>query len=76
MCATRPACPLDVCQQGGVRFGHDEVIGLDRNDLENRLDETLTLLSPAPVRQPNANPQLRHGDRRYSDIITVVDRLG
>ncbi len=59
-----------------MHFGHDKVIGLDRNDLENRLDETLTLLSPAPFRQLNANPQLRHGDRRDSDIITVVDRLG
>lgn len=49
---------------------------LDRNGIKNRRDETLTLLSPTPLRQLNANLQLRHGDRRYSNIITVVERLG
>lgn len=58
-----------------MRFGDIEVIGLNRDGVQNRGDEPLTLIPPAPFCQLNANLQLRHGDRRDRDIITVVDHL-
>lgn len=72
---TRCTCPPDVRQQRGVRFGNIEVVGLNRYGVQSRSDEPLTLIPPIPFRQLNANLQLRHGDRRDRDIITVVDHL-
>lgn len=70
--AWRPVSP-NVRQQIGMCCGHVEVVGLNRNGAENRLDETLPLLPPAPFRQLDANPQLGHGDRSDRDIIIVID---
>lgn len=75
MGTARGARSPDVRQEGSVLLGYLKVIGLNRNGVENRRDEALALVPPAPFRQLNANPQLRHGDRRNSDIITVADRL-
>lgn len=58
-----------------MSLGHLEVVGLDRDSVENRRDEALPLVTPTPLRQLNANPQLRHGNSRYSDIITVVNGI-
>ncbi len=65
----------NVRQQDSVGLGYLEVIGLNRDGVENRGDEALALYPPAPFRQLNTNPQLCHGDRRNSDIVTVTDRL-
>jgi hypothetical protein len=62
-------------QQSGMRLGHIEVINLNRSGVQNCRDKTLAGFPPTPLRQLNANPQLGNGDRRYCDIITVVDRL-
>jgi hypothetical protein len=59
-----------------VRFGNVKVVGLNRDGVENRSDEPLTLIPPTPFRQLNANLQLSHGDRRNRDIITVVKHIG
>jgi hypothetical protein len=59
-----------------MRFGNVEVVGLNRDGVENRRDESLTLIPPPPpLRQLNANFQLGHGNRRHRDIITIVDHL-
>lgn len=73
--APRRTRPPDVRQKSGVRFSNFELVRLDRNSVEDRSDEALTLVAPAPLRQLNANLQLRHGNRRDRDIITVVDRF-
>ena len=73
--STWRARPSNVRQQGGMRFGHVQVVGLDRNNVEDSRDETLALVPPTPFRQLNANLQLRHGDGRYRYIITVVDHI-
>ncbi len=65
----------DVRQQDCVGLGYLEVIGLNREGVEDRGDETLALVPPAPFRQLNTNPQLCHGDRRDGDIVTVADRV-
>ena len=72
--ARRPPLP-NVCQEGSVCLSHVEIVGLNRDGVENRCDETLALLPPAPFRQLNSDPQLSHGDRRHRDIISVVDRF-
>src|SRR6478672_1733965 len=59
-----------------MRFGNVEVVGLNRDGVENRSDEPLPFIPPAPFRQLNANLQLRHGDRSNRDIVTVVDHIG
>jgi hypothetical protein len=64
-----------VRQESGVRFSNFELVGLNRDGVEDCSDEALTLFSPAPFGQLNANLQLRHGYRRYSDIVTIVDRF-
>jgi hypothetical protein len=71
----RRACPTDVRQENGMCLGHVEVVGLDRDGIKNRCYEALALIPPAPLRQLNAHSQLRHGDRRDRDIITVVDGI-
>ena len=58
-----------------MRLGYIQVIGLNRNGIEDCRDEALAFVPSAPLREPNANLQLRHGDGRYRDIITVVDRF-
>jgi hypothetical protein len=63
-CARRPAC------------AHVEVGALDGRGIEDRRQEALAHLSPAPLCQPNPDPQLRDGDRRHRDIVVVADRLG
>lgn len=73
--ATRGSCSPNVRQQDSVGLGCIKVIGLNRDGVENRCDEALPLVPPAPFRQLNTNPQLCHGDRRYGDIVTVVDRF-
>lgn len=75
MGAARGAHSPDVRQQDSVGLGYLEVIGLNRNGVKNRRDEAFALVPPAPLRHLNANPQLRYGDRRNSDIVTVADRL-
>ncbi len=75
MGTARGAPSPDVRQQDSVGLGYLEVIGLNRNGVENRRDEALAFVPPAPFRQLNANPQLRHGDRGNSNIVTVADRL-
>lgn len=57
-------------------FGNIEVVGLNRDSVENRRHEALALVSPAPLRQLNANLQLRHSDRRDRDVVAVVDHIG
>lgn len=74
--ATWRTRPPDMRQQGGVRFGNVKVVGLDRDGVENGSDEPLTFIPPTSLRQPNANLQLRHGDRRHRDIISVVEHIG
>ena len=69
------SCPPNVRQQSGVCLSDTEVVDLDRGRTENRRDEALALLPPASLRELSTNFQLRHGDRRYSDIITIVDHL-
>lgn len=58
-----------------MRLGHVEVVGLNRDGVENSRDEALALVPPVPLRQLHANLQLRHGDRRHRDIIAVIDRF-
>lgn len=59
-----------------MRFGNVKVVGLNRDGVENRSDEPLTLISPTSFRQLDANLQLSHGDRRNRDIITVLEHIG
>jgi hypothetical protein len=63
----------NVCQQIGMGCGHFEVVELNRNSVENRINKALPLLPSAPFRQLDANPQLRHRNRGDRDIIAVVD---
>jgi len=65
----------NVRQQDSVGLGYREVIGLNRNRVEDRGDEALAPIPPTPFRQLNTNPQLCHGDGRDSDIVTVADHL-
>lgn len=67
--------PTDVRQESSVCLGHVEVVRLNREGVQNCRYKALAFLAPAPFRELNANLQLRNGDRRYSDIITVVDHL-
>ncbi len=75
MGTARGALSPDVRQQDSMGLGHLDVIRLNRDGLENRGDEALALVSSASLRQLNANLQLRHGDRRNSNIVTVADRF-
>ncbi len=59
-----------------MRLGNVKVVGLNRDGVENRSGEPLTLIPPTSFRQLNANLQLRHGDRRNRDIITIVEHIG
>jgi len=56
-------------------FGNVEVVGLNRDGVENRRYEMLPLLPPASFRQLDADSQLRHGDRRDRDVIAVVNHF-
>lgn len=58
-----------------MRLSHIEVVGLDRDSAQNPRDETFAAFLTAPLGKLNADLQLRHGYRRYSDIVTVVDRF-
>ena len=58
-----------------MRFGHVQVVRLNRNGVEDCRYEALTFVPPTSLRQLNANLQLRHGDGRYRDIVTVVDHF-
>ena len=69
------SCPPNVRQQIGMCFGHVEIVGLNRNGVENRRYEALPLLSPAPFRQLDTDSQLRHGDRRDRNVIAVVNHF-
>lgn len=60
-------------QQIGVCFGNVEVVGLNRDGVENRRHKALPLLPPAPFRELDTDSQLRHGDRRNRDVIAVVN---
>jgi hypothetical protein len=74
--ATRRARTPDVRQESGVGLSNIELIGLNRDGVENRSNEPLARIPPAPFRQLNANLKLRHGDRRNRDIVTVVNHIG
>jgi hypothetical protein len=58
-----------------VRLGHIEVVGLNRDSVDDGRNEALALVPPPSFCQLNANRQLRHGDRRNGDIVSVADRL-
>ena len=58
-----------------MRLGNVKVVGLNRDGVENRSDEPLAPIPPTSFRQLNANLQLRHGDRRNRDIITVIEHI-
>ncbi len=73
--AARGSHPPDVRQQDSVGLDYLKVIGLNRDGIENRGDEALAFVPSAPFCQLNAHPQLCHGNRRNSDIVTVADRL-
>jgi hypothetical protein len=73
--AARRSRPPNVCQQAGMRVSHVEVVGLDRDSVENRCDEALALFPPTPFRQLDADLQLRHGDHCHRNIIAIVDRF-
>ena len=75
MGATWRSRPTDVYQQIRMRFGNIEVVGLDRDGLENCRHKILSFLSPASFRQLDADAQLRHGNRRDRDVIAIVDRF-
>ncbi len=60
-------------QQISVSFGNVEVIGLNRDCIENRFYEVRPLLLPAAFRHLDTNSQLRHGDRCDRDVIAVVN---
>lgn len=62
-------------QQSGMGIGHIGVVGLDRDGFQDRRDETLTLLPPAPFRQLHTNLQLGNGDRCNGDIVAIGDRF-
>ncbi len=73
--ATWRSRPPNVRQQIGMCLGHVEVVGLNRDGVENRCHKALPLLLPAPFGQLDTDPQLRHGDRRDRYVIAVVDHL-
>ncbi len=54
-------------------FGHVEVVGLDRDSVEDRRHEALPLLPPAPFCQLDTDSQLRHRERRNRNVIAIVD---
>lgn len=58
-----------------MRFGHVQVVRLNRDGVENRCDESLAPMPPPPLGQLNADTQLRHGNRRHRDVVVVVDRF-
>ena len=55
-----------------MRSRHLEVVQLNRNLVENGLNEGLPSRSASPVSQFDANEQLGHRYRRYHDVIVVA----
>jgi len=56
-------------------IGHAEIVGLDRNSIEDARHETLTLLPAAAFGQLNPDLQLSNGDRGDRDVVAIVDQL-
>jgi hypothetical protein len=75
MGTARRTGPTDVRQESRMCLGHIQVVGLNRDSVEDAYDEALALGPSAPLRQLNPNLQLRYRDRRHRDIIAVVDRI-
>jgi hypothetical protein len=71
----RPRTP-DVGQESGVGLSDIELIGLNRDGVENRGNEPLARISPAPFRQLNANRKSRRETLRQNHSITSAWRFG
>jgi hypothetical protein len=54
-------------------LGYVKVVGLDRHGFEDCGDEAFATLPPRAFRALDPYLQLGHGDRRYRDVVTVLD---
>jgi len=54
---------------------HVDVVGLDRDCVQNGGDKSGTRLTSVLVSQLNTHPELCHGDRGYRYIVLIVDEL-
>ena len=73
--AAWPAAAASMCEQGTVRPGDVDVVALDRDRAEHRIDECPPTASPTVIGERDSDFQLGHGDRGDGDVIPVGNQF-
>lgn len=62
-------------EQLGVGLRDVLVVVQDRDHVEDVIQERLTTGASLVIRQQDADSQFRHRDRRYGDVVVILDRV-